>query len=169
MKLYASYRKKQVGTYDALINLLLESRSYNKIAGPATVVASLASVPLVVAIAYTCPAKSCGIVTLPPFTGTNTLSSPVKNTTNVGAVLPFEVTVADCPGATLVSVSAEKAFTGSAGLVDGQEVMNCAARVNIWLRPRGTLVREVSSCSERNRIREDSDVRRMRRSIQRTC
>lgn len=120
------------------IKLLLESRSNKRMVGPATVVESVASVPLLVASAYTWPDKSLGTSTSPSVMGTKILSRPVKNTIWLAVASALLVTLDLLPGTGLLKVREGKAFTGSAGFDDGQDVMNGAARVKTWFSPRGT-------------------------------
>lgn len=86
------------------------------------------------------PNKSPGTTTLPFCTGANSCPRPVKNETNKGPEggVSFKVRVDCFPGEGEEKDSEGKALTGSLGLVSGQEVMNAAASVKTWLRPRGT-------------------------------
>lgn len=79
-----------------------------------------------------------GTATAPFVTATKIVSSPVKNAMNVGPVLDCEITLEFCPGTGFPILRAGYALTGRVGLVDGQDVMNAAAKVKTSFKSRGT-------------------------------
>jgi hypothetical protein len=125
----------------------LESKGNDKIAGPARVVASLATVEFVLTTAYTVPSRPSGTTTFPFLIGTKIWDRPVRKATNVGEDVELLVLLNKTDAVTFgprvldevgVMVSEGKALTGRGGLEEGQDTMNDAARVNTSSRVRGT-------------------------------
>ena len=79
-----------------------------------------------------------GTSTSPFLTGTKMVSRPEKNAMNVGAALDCEVIWELCPGTGFLILREGYALTGRAGLVDGQVVMNAAAKVKTSFKSSGT-------------------------------
>lgn len=135
-------------------------------AGPAAVVSSETVSLQLVSTAYDCPLNPAGMVTEnPPATGVATVKvGPVTEMNAAYIVASPEAGLSVYPGVRRVTVlpaltgmavfgSSDKvgnAFTGSAGLVDGQAVMNAAARVYTSLMLNGVS----NGCAKGDSLRE---------------
>jgi hypothetical protein len=119
-----------------------DRKGKDRIAGPATVLASLAVLSLLTT-AYTVPCRPAGRVALPLLIATGVTFKPLRRTRNWPvAADPECLSVMSLDPGVWVAVRTGKALTGRVGLVDGHEfgLMKGAAREKTWFRVWGVWI-----------------------------